>query len=87
VRRRKREGKRFGDLRHRNGFGLRGDVANDGKCPIERSIAFGLLSHSRLRRFSIIRNYHFSELKQSKYEKIIERPTGMLIELALPASE
>jgi hypothetical protein len=34
-----------------------------------------------------ITNYHFSELKQSKYEKIIERPTGMLIELALPASE
>jgi hypothetical protein len=35
----------LGDLCHRNGFGLLGDMPNDGKSPVERPIGFRSLCH------------------------------------------
>jgi hypothetical protein len=43
MRGRKRQEKRIGDLHHRDGFGLLGDMPNDGKRAVECSIRFGLL--------------------------------------------
>src|SRR5262249_42989881 len=58
----KRQGKRIGDLRHRDGLGLPGNMPDDGKRAVERPICFRLRCHRYCPscHFTFI-NYQFSE--------------------------